>query len=135
MQITALDENGAVCWNLSIPEDAQNIISASAGGWFLTAEAGKAAPIRSYVFRESKDSMKPSLVLLENGTFQFTFSVFSSYIGIGTYEIQDGSLTLQTDDGQFTYVFAMVDDVLVFDAERSSEQLWGSGLYDGAVME
>ena len=135
VQITALDENGAVCWNLSIPEDAQNINSASAGGWFLTAEAVEAAPVRSFVFRESKDSMKPSLVLLENGTFQFTFSVFSSYIGIGTYEIQDGTLTLQTDDGQFTYVFAMVDDVLVFDAERSSEQLWGSGLYDGAVME
>ena len=135
VQITALDENGAVCWNLSIPEDAQNVNSASAGGWLLTAEAVEAAPVRSFVFRESKDSMKPSLVLLENGTFQFTFSVFSSYIGIGTYEIQDGSLTLQTDDGQFTYVFAMVDDVLVFDAERSSEQLWGSGLYDGAVME
>jgi len=29
----------------------------------------------------------------------------------------------------------MVDDTLVFDADASSDQVWLSGLYDGAVLK
>lgn len=91
-------------------------------------------PIKHYVFEESEDFMKPAVTLMEDGRFSFMFSMISSYIGIGTYEIKDDRLTLHTDDGKFVYVFDIVEDTIVFDAEASSELVWFSGLYDGAVM-
>ena len=77
--------------------------------------------------------------------FQFTFSAYSSYIGVGSYTIENNRMILNTDDGKFTYVFDMVekDDgnpkystahgemKFVFDAEHSSEMLWMSDIYDG----
>jgi hypothetical protein len=91
--------------------------------------------IRTYVFKESEDFTKSASVsLFDNGKFSFTFSPISSYIGFGQYEIDKDRLTLNTDDGDFTYVFDMVDDTLVFDAADSSKQTWFSGIYDGAVF-
>ena len=94
-----------------------------------------ATPIRTYIFTGSEDIIKPSVTLFDNGVFSFTFSAISSYLGIGTYEIENDRLTLHTDDGQFTYVFDMVEDHLEFDAAASSEILWFSKLYDGAILE
>jgi len=94
-----------------------------------------ANPIRSYVFTESEDIIKPSVTLFDNGMFSFTFSGISSYLGMGTYEIENDRLTLHTDDGRFTYVFDMVEDLLEFDAAASSDMLWFSKLYDGAILE
>jgi hypothetical protein len=91
--------------------------------------------IRTYVFKESEDFTKSASVsLFDNGKFSFTFSPISSYIGFGQYEIDKDRLTLNTDDGKFTYVFDMVDDTLVFDAPASSKQTWFSGIYDRAVF-
>ncbi len=92
-------------------------------------------PIRVYVFEESEDVVKPSVALYENGEFSFTFSALSSYLGHGTYEISDNRMILKTDDGNYQYVFEMVDDALVFDADNSSSQTWFSGIYDGAVFK
>lgn len=93
------------------------------------------ALIRSYTFQESKDTIKPCVALYDNGAFSFAFSVISSYLGYGAYEIDNDRLTLHTSDGKFTYVFDMVDDTLVFDADASSKLTWFSGLYDGAVLQ
>ena len=94
-----------------------------------------ATPIRAYVFTESEDIIKPSVTLFDNGLFSFTFSAVSSYLSTGTYEMENDRLTLHTDDGKFTYVFDMVEDHLEFDTDASSEMLWSSKLYDGAVLE
>ena len=92
------------------------------------------APIRVYAYRDAENIMPPSVTLYEDNTFTFSFSTFSSYIGIGTYTVADDVLTLNTDDGNYTYTFIMKDDTLIFDAERSSKTLWYSGLKDGAVL-
>ena len=91
--------------------------------------------VRVYMFRASEKLMKPSFTLHENGTFQMTFAVESSYIGIGTYTLVDGRLTLKTDDGNYTYCFDSVGNTYVFDAEASSDMVWFSDMTDGCVFE
>lgn len=88
--------------------------------------------LKKYVFEENSET---NISLYDSGEFTFSFSVMSSYLGYGTYEIENDRLTLHTDDGEFTYVFDMVGDTLVFDADASSEQIWFSGIYDGAVLK
>lgn len=92
------------------------------------------ALVKRYEFTESEGPIKPTIALFDDGTFQFIFSGLSSYIGIGTYAANDDRLILHTDDGKYVYVFDMVDNTLVFDAQASSEMLWYSDLYDGAVL-
>ncbi len=113
--------------------------------------------IRTYVFRDKEplhiasisrrdftdSSQEPSIVhlhtstisLYDNGEFLFSFSPISSYIGHGQYIISDDRLTLKTEDGSYTYVFDIVDDHLVFDAEASSDKVWGSGITSGAIFK
>lgn len=91
--------------------------------------------VRVYMFRDSQKLMKPSFTLYENGTFQMTFAVESSYIGIGTYTLADGRLTLKTDDGNYIYCFDSIGNTYVFDAEASSGMVWLSDMTDGCVFE
>lgn len=104
--------------------------------------------LRTFTFQDSKQSIKPTVSLFDNGMFQFVFSPFSSYIGVGNYTTENNKLTLKTDDGNFTYVFRVVekdsDDPkistvqgetkLVFDAVSSSDNLWLSDITDGSVF-
>ena len=94
-----------------------------------------AVPIRSYTFRDTEEPIQPTVSLFDDGTFSFTFSVISSYWGRGSYDLENDRLTLRTDDGMYVYVFDVTDDAILFDAGDSSQQLWFSGLYDGAVLE
>lgn len=76
-----------------------------------------------------------SITIEEDGRFQFSFSVISSYIGTGTY-VQDGDLlVLHTDDGKYHYAFQLADDGLVFDADSSSDFLGHADIPDGAVFQ
>lgn len=54
-------------------------------------------------------------------TFQFTESLFSSYITIGIYELTDKTLTLQTYDGTRKYVFGVnqENNSFIYDAANS----------------
>jgi len=65
---------------------------------------------------------KPTLMLSTDGfQFQFIFSLLSSYIPIGTYELNDTQLILRTDDElERIYVFDIVGDTYVFNASLSS---------------
>lgn len=91
--------------------------------------------IGEYIFKNSEEPIKPKIILYDNGMFQFIFSGFSSYVGIGKYTLNNGILTLNTDDNRFTYTFKASDDKLIFDAENSSDMLWLSDIYDGCVFE
>lgn len=88
--------------------------------------------IKTYVFEEGNGT---TVSLYDSGEFTFTFSLISSYFGLGTYTEDDGRLVLETMDSAFTYVFDRQGDVLVFDAAASSETTWFSGLYDGAILK
>ena len=88
-----------------------------------------------YVFRDSEEMMKPTVTLFDDGSFSFTFSMISSYFGVGEYQIKNDRLTLRTDDGKFVYVFDMVDNKLIFDGDASSDMVWFSDIRDGSVFE
>ena len=56
---------------------------------------------RIYTYEESVEEMsKPYLMLdKENREFQFFWSMFSSYIAQGTYEVKDNEIICKTEDG------------------------------------
>ena len=45
----------------------------------------------------------------ENRKFQFFWSVFSSYIAQGTYEVKDSEIICKTDDGNNVYIFEILE--------------------------
>lgn len=75
---------------------------------------------KMYGYFDSVDPIKPSVILFEDGTFQFRYSGFSSYIPMGKYVSEDGTLTLNTDDGKYTYIFENNDGDIVFVESESS---------------
>ena len=75
----------------------------------------------SYIYHYSPDPLTPSITLCdEDKTFSFMYSGFSSYLCHGEYEITSEGLTLNTDDGKFTYFFEAVDGGWRFVAGKSS---------------
>ncbi len=96
---------------------------------------GQKLPIREYVMQESKEALKPTVKLEEGGKFTFTYSPLSSYIAVGNYEEADGRLTLNTDDGKYTYMFDISGETLIFDAADSSELPSYANVPDGSVFE
>ena len=74
--------------------------------------------VGTYVMQESEESIKPNVSLEDSNKFTFTYSVLSSYIAIGSYEVDDGSLILKTDDSEYIYVFIIKDGALVFNAKN-----------------
>jgi len=66
---------------------------------------------RIYTYEESVEEMsKPYLMLdKENREFQFFWSMFSSYIAQGTYEVEDDEIICKTDDGKNVYTFEILE--------------------------
>ena|GEM_PF-3156642 len=93
----------------------------------------KSLSYRRYEYENGLEPMPPSICLRDDGTFHFSYSLFSSYLCIGKYELADGILTLRTDDGKNTYVFGTTDDGFAFDAAQSS--YIPSYKYSGAAAE
>ena len=88
-----------------------------------------------YVMEESEEPLKPSVSLEEGNRFTFTYSVLSSYIAVGTYEVNGDKLVLKTDDDKYKYVFRVEDGSLIFCAEESSEIPSYAYVPDGAVFK
>lgn len=67
----------------------------------------------------------PRLNLDKDGTFSFSYSLISSYLPHGTYELKNDTLTAETDDGRYHYQFTRIGDfnnsILLFDTEHSSD--------------
>ena len=100
----------------------------------LDGVVGDSEVIDAYTHKDSKGVSAPIVTLYEDGEFTFFFSAISSYFGYGTYQMDEHTLTLRTNDGRFLYTFDIVEDTLVFDGENSSEALWFSNITDGAVF-
>jgi beta-lactamase regulating signal transducer with metallopeptidase domain len=73
-----------------------------------------------YTYQESKDPLKPTITLEKGNKFQFMYSVLSSYIAIGTYELDNNKLILKTDDKKYKYTFKIKGNTLIFDQKESS---------------
>lgn len=89
--------------------------------------------LRKYVYQGSEDVVPANFVLEEGNRFLFTFSAESSYVGVGTYEINGDKLILRTNDGAVYFFFADGDGY-VFDAENSSGFRWGADFENGSVF-
>ena len=101
-------------------------------------EDGTSFPVGRTLIKTTKDAydtMYPSIWLREDGTFTMTYSVISSYIGIGTYTLEKGQLVLNTSDGKYTYRFDVAGDKLVYREEGSTGSDWGADLFDGCIFE
>ena len=93
---------------------------------------------RIYVYEESDDVVKPIITLFDDTKCSFTFSALSSYLGIGTYTIEDDFFVLNTDDGLYTYTFKIEGedmDRLIFVADKSSDYIHQGQFEDGSVFE
>ena len=98
--------------------------------------------IKTYTLvSDETDLPLPTLTLdQEEGTFSFAYDVLSSYLAVGTYEINGDKGELTTEDGTFHYTFYSADeDTLRFSADESSDvQLTdnriGAVITDGAVF-
>lgn len=96
----------------------------------------KSLELREYVMKESDEPkpIKPTVTLYED-KFMFMYSALSSYIGIGTYEIDNDKLILKTDDGKNVYVFTIDNGTLIFNADESSNLPSYANVPDGAVFK
>lgn len=105
----------------------------------ISACAGKPSSdnvleLREYVFQESDDIVPASLTLMEDNKFEFVYSTLSSYICMGSYNVDGDKLLLNADEGGFYYTFNITADGLVFDAENSSDNIWFADFTDGSVF-
>jgi len=62
----------------------------------------------------------PKLTLMPDGRFNFIYSLLSSYLNYGKYEITGPEYKMVTEDGKYTFMFRKKGDKLVFDAECSA---------------
>ena len=83
----------------------------------------------------------PRFTLYSDGTFQFTQSVVSSYLGYGYYLLEADSLVMKTFDGRYTWTFRTDGSVFYYDAAHSSPISYFQSLpdgytelYDGAIF-
>ncbi|HEY5562385.1 MAG TPA: hypothetical protein VIK72_11640 [Clostridiaceae bacterium] len=91
--------------------------------------------IRSYVLESSDEPLKPSVSIQEDSKFTFIYSGLSSYIGFGSYKIDNNNLILKTDDNKYKYVFEMKNDTLIFNSEKSSAIPSFANMPNGAVFK
>lgn len=133
---------GAYGWLMcvSVPKDALADVGYSEGRIIKIidgdGEDGFSDVTAAYVYTGSADTLSKSSVMLHrNGEFQMNFSPLSSYLAFGYFSVQGDYLILCTDDGQYTYVFKIEENSVVFDAKASSRELHMADIPDGAVFE
>ena len=73
--------------------------------------------------QQNGEKIAPVITInIDDKSFLFSYDVLSSYINIGTYEINDNILTVTTSDEKYHYVFEIVDEnTLSFLEEQSSK--------------
>lgn len=89
----------------------------------------------TYELKTAEETVRPFIRLYEKEEFLFVYSFLSSYLSIGTYEVQNGKLILETSDGEYTYRFRIRRNALVYLADESSELKLTDKVEDGAVFE
>ncbi len=84
-----------------------------------------------YIFVKSEEAVAPYVLLDEDGSFIFQYSILMSSVPTGTYERADDKITMKRQGADAVYVFELEGENLVFDREESSD----IGLEDNAVFE
>ncbi len=104
--------------------------------FFLAACSGvQSLSSGDYIYSDSGEPLYPILSLESGNKFSFTYSVLSSYIAYGSYELSGDELLLKTSDGKYEYRFRVDGKTLIFNAEESSELPDYTDVPDGAVFK
>ncbi len=91
--------------------------------------------VKVYVMESSDDVMKPSLTLKDDGTCTFIYSGLSSYLPVGSYEINSNVLSMSTEDGRNIYVFDIRSGKLYFSESKSSPLPEFANVPDGSEFK
>ena len=70
--------------------------------------------------QEETEAILLPYVKITDDEILFVHDLLSSYLSIGTYVVDDGKLTMTTDDSKFIYVFEIDGDNLIFQENESS---------------
>lgn len=99
-------------------------------GFFHT----KAPTIRKYIFEG--DGVGAYLILKEDNDFEFNYSLYSSVIPTGKYEVADGRIYCY-DNSEYSlkYVFDIKDRALSFNEALSSKLPGFSEIADGSLFK
>ena len=95
-------------------------------------------PYKMYVYLNSENEFtQPRITLYEQDhSYQFMYSLLSSYLNRGHYEIKNDTLILRTDDGEYIYTFKIEENGIYFDEKNSSEIfVLEAPVPDGAFFE
>lgn len=68
----------------------------------------------------SEEVMLPRVAVSED-RISFSYDVLSSYLPVGSYEVEGHRLKMMTDDGLHQYVFEIEGETLIFLEEESSK--------------
>ena len=98
------------------------------------ADKSAGPELRTYAYTASEEPVKPTLQFQEDGQVQFSYSVLSSQILCGAYEVQDDSLLLKAEGDSGIYVFRLNGEFLTFDAKASPKLPGFASIPDGAVF-
>lgn len=76
----------------------------------------------TYVLEQirTKSVVAPS-VTIDKDNISFSYDLLSSYLAVGHYTIEKDLLTMKTNDENYTYVFEIYGNQLIFKENKSSE--------------
>lgn len=74
-----------------------------------------------YIYYGAREEIKPTLTLLPDNRFKFSYSPLSSFIPQGEYTTDGNHLCLYTEYDKGTYYFYITEEGLVFDGYNSTK--------------
>lgn len=129
ISITAFGADGEILYLLSVPEemtDAEIAGLVGSDSWLLAPE-GLVHTGKTYVYENEGLMGTFAITLYQDGTFQYYEGMASSYLGNGTWEQENGIITLTDDEiNAMSLVnrFKVDGEDLVFVADGSSNFIY-----------
>lgn len=78
----------------------------------------------TYSARQEESAIPPSITLdFSDNTFTFTYDVLSSYLPYGSFERDGSTITAETSDGEYTYIFEVMDNETIAFVQKGSSDV------------
>ena len=87
------------------------LMAAGCSGQPAAVSAGDLAD-QVYIYEKEGFGGNFAITLNSDGSMYYSVGLLSSYLGIGTWELDGDTVTLTTDDGNFVHHFAVEDGAL-----------------------
>ena len=99
------------------------LMAAGCSGQPAAVSAGDLAD-QVYIYEKEGFGGNFAITLNSDGSMYYSVGLLSSYLGIGTWELDGDTVTLTTDDGNFVHHFAVEDGALVYQAKDSTDFMY-----------